>query len=181
MVDHADIKADLPQWPDDVIDQWLRKLANRGPDTGWPPPEPWGNSSWKYILGRRPLSWWQNVTWNLEQREVNFGALSQGTKRIVNNMIDGHINGHANLYSADSDVRFRSALGHIAKNGVLPRPLVAMQLKDGISVIDGNHRVAALCACQAGVDEIAKKGGVAPQKIQQVWIGTHSDGEAPHE
>jgi hypothetical protein len=179
LVDFATIKADLPHWPDDVIDQWLLRLANRGPDTGWPPPEPLGTHAWKYILGGRPLSWWKNVTWSLEEREVDFGRLCQGTKRIVNNMIDGHINGNPNLYSADSDVRFRSALSHIAKTGTLPRPLVVMQLRDGLSVIDGNHRVAALCTCQAGAAEIAKKGGVAPLLKQQVWLGAHSTGEVP--
>ena len=119
------------------------------------------------------------MTWKLEEREVDFGALCQGTKRIVNNMIEGHVNGNPNLYSADSDVRFKAALTHIAKNGAVPKPLVGMQLKDGLSVIDGNHRVAALCTCQAGADEMVKKGGVVPSKTQQVWVGTHSAGEVP--
>jgi hypothetical protein len=33
-----DIKKDLPDWPDDVIDQWLLKLANQT-GMGWPPPD----------------------------------------------------------------------------------------------------------------------------------------------
>lgn len=36
MVDVADIKKDLPAWPDDVIDQWLLYFANE-PECGWPP------------------------------------------------------------------------------------------------------------------------------------------------
>lgn len=179
MVDFATIKRDLPHRPDDVVDQWLLKLANRAPDTGWPPPEPLGSNAWKYILGGRPLSWWKKVTWNLEERDINFDALCQGTKRIVTNMVDGHVNGTLNLYSADSDIRFRSALAQIAKTGTLPRPLVVMQLKDGLSVIDGNHRVAALCTCQAGATEICKEGRLAPSPEQQVWLGTHPTGEVP--
>jgi len=41
MVLLADIKKDLPAWPDNVIKQCLVHLANRD-STGWPPPEPLG-------------------------------------------------------------------------------------------------------------------------------------------
>jgi hypothetical protein len=40
----ADIKSDLPAWPDDVIDQWLHYFANE-PDCGWPPSRAAGRSS----------------------------------------------------------------------------------------------------------------------------------------
>jgi hypothetical protein len=40
VIELADIKADLPNWPDEIITEWPLKIANRGPDTGWPPPEP---------------------------------------------------------------------------------------------------------------------------------------------
>ena len=49
MVTLADIKKDLPTWPDDVIEQWLLYLADRE-DTGWPPPNPLGDHSWAHIL-----------------------------------------------------------------------------------------------------------------------------------
>ena len=54
MVEIADIKNDLPDWPDDVIEQWLHYFAQ---DCGWPPPEPLGNHRWKGLLGGKPLSW----------------------------------------------------------------------------------------------------------------------------
>jgi hypothetical protein len=50
MVDVADIKKDLPAWPDDVIDQWLLYFANE-PDCGWPPPDSLGDHRWARILG----------------------------------------------------------------------------------------------------------------------------------
>jgi hypothetical protein len=39
MASVADIQADLPGWPGDVVEQWLHYFANE-PDCGWPPPEP---------------------------------------------------------------------------------------------------------------------------------------------
>jgi hypothetical protein len=35
MVELADIKKDLPEWPDELIDEWLVYLANR---EDWPAP-----------------------------------------------------------------------------------------------------------------------------------------------
>lgn len=181
MVNAEDIKADLPNWPDDVIDQWLLKLANRGRDTGWPPPENLEGNAWKYILGGRPIAWWKRVAWTLEERDISFPRLSDGTRRIINGMMDGHVEGNSNLYTQDpsSRGRFLSALEYIAKQGRLPKPLIAMQLPDGLSVLDGNHRVSALFACQAGREHIMKLGGVVPPNEHQIWIGIHDAGEVP--
>ena len=160
MIELATIKADLPDWPYEVIKLWLLKLANRGSDTGWPPPEPFGNSAWKHILGEKPLRWWKLVTWKREDRDLNFEALSQDSRSIVNKTLDAHINNKTNVYSTmlNSKARFESAALYIAENGTVPEPLVGMELGDGLSVLDGNHRMAALCYCQATADEISGKG-----------------------
>jgi hypothetical protein len=181
MVDLADIKADLPNWPDDVIDQWLLKLANRGADTGWPPPEPLGNHGWKYILGKRPLSWWKEVTWALGEPELKFDSLSDNSKRIVRDMIDGHVNKVPNSYVRwpDSKARFLSAGRYVSEHGTFPRPPLVINLPDGMSVLDGNHRVAALCFRQDAPDRIIQMSGVAPLAKHQVWVGKHAPGEVP--
>jgi hypothetical protein len=73
MVEMADIKNDLPDWPDDVIEQWLHYFAQ---DCGWPPPEPLGNHRWKGLLGGKPLSWWKKVSW--KKRKSNAIAEPDG-------------------------------------------------------------------------------------------------------
>jgi hypothetical protein len=181
MVTLAEIKADLPDWPDDVIEQWLLPHANRGDDTGWPPPEKLEESAWLNILGRRPLAWWKKVDWQLNEREIGFDGLCTGSRRIVAALIDGHIEGKPNIYSVgdNSKARFLSALRFIAKNGTLSKPLIAMQLEDGLSVIDGSHRMTALHVCQTKPEVIVQKGGKVPLKTHKIWIGTHADGEVP--
>ncbi len=181
MVDFADIKGDLPDWPDEVIDQWLLKLANRGADTDWPPPENLDGSGWKFILGSRPLSWWKKVTWNLEEHDLEFETMSRGTKQIICDLLDEHVNdvAKANSVGPDSKVRFLSAVRYLSKEGIFPKPLVVMRLEDGLSVLDGNHRIAGFFACQAGADEITKRGGIIPPKKQKIWVGTHAAGEVP--
>jgi hypothetical protein len=181
LVDLTAIKGDLPHWPDDVIDQWLLKLANRGADTGWPPPKCLDRHAWRYILGGRPLSWWKNVAWVLESHEIELEVLSRTTKRIVSDMINAHVNDVPNFYSAmpDGKARFISAVQYLATHGSFPRPLVVMRLEDGLRVIDGNHRVTALCFCQTTLAEILNGGGTAPLKFHQLWMGTHAAGEVP--
>src|SRR5258707_14712497 len=78
-VSPADIKNDLPSWPDGVIGQWLFHLTNRD-DTGWPPPSPLGYHPWAFILGFRPLSWVPEVTWKLEKTNFGFANFFEGTK-----------------------------------------------------------------------------------------------------
>jgi hypothetical protein len=181
VVDFADIKRDLPNWPDEVIREWLLPLANR-PDTGWPPPEPLGKHPWKYILGGRPLSWWKEVTWKPEEQEVRFDTLSNGSKRIVRDMIDGHVNRVPNTYFhwPESKARFLSAGRYVSEHGTFPKPPVAIHLPDGWSVLDGNHRVTALCFRQAAPERILKQIGVVPLKKHKIWVGTHARGEVPN-
>src|SRR6266536_866942 len=52
MVSVADIRKDLPAWPNDIVEQWLHYFANE-PDCGWPPPEPLGDHRWGRLLGGR--------------------------------------------------------------------------------------------------------------------------------
>jgi hypothetical protein len=170
-VELSRIKADLPNWPDDVIAQWLLKVANRGPETGWPPPDPLAEP-WKYVLGERPLSWWNAVTWRLEEHELDINRLSASTQRAVRDMIAAHVDGVPNIYTRlpESKQRFTSALQHITQHGTIPKPPLAMRVQDGFVVIDGNHRLAALCFRQGE----AAEGGIAPLKAHKLWVGTQA-------
>ena len=166
MVDLATIKADLPDWPDQVIELWLLKLANRGADMGWPPPNPFGTSDWQYILADKPLSWWKQVTWKLLRRPRSrfSGRSHKNSRSIVNKMLDAHVNGKENIYSndANSKDRFVSAAQYIAENATVPQPLVGFDLADGLSVLDGNHRMTGLCYCQAKKEELLRGGLEGP-------------------
>jgi hypothetical protein len=49
-----------------------------------------------------------------------------------------------------------------------------MRLNDGLRVIDGNHRVTALCFRQAASEEIIKSNGIPPLNSHQIWVGKHA-------
>jgi hypothetical protein len=172
----ADIKNDLPSWPDGVISQWLFHLANRD-DTGWPPPEPLGYHPWAFILGFRPLSWWREVSWKLEKTDCGLANLCQGTKAIVARMLVEKANG---TIDEETRTRFKKASDYILKNGGFEEPPIATRLADGLSVLDGNHRMTAFCGLQQVPAEILEKRGLRkPAQEHALWIGTHSRGEVP--
>jgi Ribosomal protein L7/L12 dimerisation domain len=172
----ADIKNDLPTWPDEVIKEWLLYLANRE-DTGWPPPSPLGFHPWAFILGHRPIQWWGDVTWKLEKTDCSFENLSQSTRHIVRQT-------RAEIASKTADPsttrRFHRAFQYILHHDTFEKPLVAIQIASGLSILDGNHRIAAFCFLQdASAEWIKRLGGQKPAQEQEVWVGTHSRGETP--
>jgi hypothetical protein len=172
----TDIKNNLPSWPDGVISQWLFHLANRD-DTGWPPPDPLGYHPWAFILGFRPLSWWREVTWKREKTECSVSNLCQGTKAVVARMLVEKANG---TIDKETRTRFGKAADYILKNGVFEEPPIAMRVADGLSILDGNHRITAFRGLQEAPAEILEKRGLRkPAQEQELWIGTHSRGEVP--
>ena len=175
-VSFAAIKNDLPAWPDEVIKEWLLYLANRD-DTGWPPPDPLGHHSWSYILGHRPLPWWREVTWKLEKTNCSFAKLAQPTQAIVTKMLTEITSGKAD---AGTKRRFDRAFHHILNNAAFEAPLIAIRTAGGLSILDGNHRIAAFCGLQKmGAEKFEKLGLQRPAQEHDVWVGTHSRGETP--
>jgi hypothetical protein len=176
MVDVADIKKDLPTWPDDVIDQWLLYFANES-DCKWPPPDPLGEHRWAGILGGRPLSWWKKVSWKKETVRCDVAKLSNKTRRIVNDMIAEMNAGKAD---AITKRRFDHSFHFILNNATFPKPILAMKVPSGLEVVDGNHRIGAFCALQMMPDAKFTQLNLKKAKPdQEAWIGTHSGGEAP--
>ena len=178
MVSVSDIQSDLPSWPDQVIGEWLHYFANE-PDLGWPPPEPLGQHRWSAILGGRPLSWWKKVTWKKETVICNPAALSEKSRGIVMTMIAEIGNGEAD---AETKGRYQRALQYILDHGAFPGAIVAMKVPSGLSILDGSHRMGAFCGAQLMPDSFFEKLKKKRAPVEQeVWIGSHRDGEVPLE
>jgi hypothetical protein len=169
MTSVADIQKDLPGWPDDVVEQWLHYFANE-PDLGWPPPDPLGDHRWGRLLGGRPPSWWKNVSWKKEKVKCDLASFSRKARTGV-----------AEIQRDDTTTkRFKDAYIHIMDHGEFPRALVTMKVKDGLSVLDGSHRLAAFDMLQRTPDKkFAELGKTKAAIEQEVWVGTHSAGEVP--
>jgi hypothetical protein len=176
MVSVADIKKELPAWPDEIIDDWLLYFANE-PDCGWPPPDPFDGHRWSGILGGRPISWWKNVTWEKCSVSCNLEHLAPKTREIASNMLDEIMRQTADDVTKR---RYQQAFQHILETGGFFRPLVAMETPTELLVLDGNHRVTAFCGLQILPEAwYAKLNKKRPPLQQDAWVGSHTAGELP--
>jgi hypothetical protein len=174
MVTVSDIKEALPGWPDEVVSEWLLYFAN---DIGWPPPNPFGAHRWGRILGNRPLSWWAEVTWNSDSVDCGLNNMSERTRNLVGQIIADIANGTADEVTSR---KYNHPFKYIMENGSFPNPMVAMRAPDGLSFLDGHHRLAAFTDLQKIPSEVFEKRKLQkPSRNQQVWIGTHPEGELP--
>jgi hypothetical protein len=178
MVTVADIQKNLPDWPKEVIDPWLIELANDPGMGWWPPPEPYGDHRWGRLLGQRPISWWKNVTWTLEKTDCGFDGLTPKARADVmdiRNEISGGSPG------ATTKRRWDNLFRYILNDGSFPVAPVVLRRPEGLSPIDGTHRMAVLSALQLIPDaNFAAKKLAKPANEQGVWIGKHKDGELPN-
>lgn len=179
MIALGNIKASFPNWPDDVVDQWLLKLANQS-GMGWPPPDPMEGRRWSLLL-THPVSWWKDVTWTLDIRDCSFDELSNDARKAMNSMYKALIEGEDNGFGGDnSPARFRRQLRILASTGKFERPPVLFPIASGLSPLDGNHRIFAHhIALQMSEEDLAKYKVQRPTASQSVWIATHKNGEDP--
>jgi hypothetical protein len=172
----ADIQKDLSDWPEDVIDQWLLYFANEA-DGGWPPPDPLGHHRWSRLLGGRPLSWWQEVTWEKETVVCDLADFSAKAQAGVNEVI-------AEVASPKPDAvtkrRYDDAFHSILNNSTFPKPILVMMVEDGYSLLDGSHRMAAFSDLQRIAPEKFEQLSVKKAPLEQkVWVAKHALGEFP--
>jgi hypothetical protein len=128
MVTVADIQKDLPNWPAGVIEPWLIEFAN-DPGMGWPP-EPYGDHRWGRLLGQRPLSWWQKVTWTLEKTDCGLDKLTSKAKADA---MDIRKEMEGGKPSPTTKRRFDNIFRYVLNDGSFPVAPVAMRHREGLS------------------------------------------------
>jgi hypothetical protein len=76
----------------------------------------------------------------------NWKPLKVSLAEIANGTID-----------EETRARFKKAADYILMNGAFREPPIAMRLADGLSILDGNHRITAFCGLQEAPAEILAK------------------------
>ncbi len=170
------IQADLPEWPLDVLEQWLLFHAN-DKKLVWPPPDPLGDNYWKNLIVR-PLSWWRPVAWTLEERPFP-NCLTRSDMLVQRKMFAGYFRGEQNAFARQIDTgpdRALNSLRYISEHNEFPRHPIALEAPNGLIVLDGAHRVLALLIglglwrLNGKLAEIAR---VRPKAEQALWVGRH--------
>ena len=126
----------------------------------------------------RPISWWKNVTWTLEKTDCGFDVLTPKARADVTD-IHNEISGGAP--SATTKRRWDNLFRYVLNDGSFPVAPVVMRRPEGLSPIDGTHRMAVLSALRSIPEaNFAAKKLAKPANEQNVWMGKHKDGELPN-
>lgn len=134
------IKKDLPNFPDNVIEQWLAPFAETD---GWPPVK----ERWRNLLINTDLGYWRSTKWEWKEVSPNTLQLSPNAENILYQLMRAYAEGENNLYAKSlgerGKERFRFQLHQLIDNGVFLYPPVLVDHGKGFEIMDGNHRLAA--------------------------------------
>ena len=144
------IEKDLPNFPLDIIDQWIVYHAE---DRVWPPAATDGempNSDWILLLKEKPLSYWKSIEWKEEKFKIEKNDFDLLDASMIVNIINAYTKGEFNNYSLDPGFygfqerpRFDTILDYLIENGELPRKPIVLKQENHLEVVDGFHRLAA--------------------------------------
>ena len=178
------IQSLLPNFPDDIIDQWLLPYAT---ERGWPPQEVHGVlcGDWRYLLGTSTnLAYWKNIFWRSESLDLQINDLDDSSKDSVLQIISSAIYGIDTMMSrsiCDLKERFDRIVSYFAKHGVFPAPPVLTRCNGKYKLMDGNHRIAAFFYCSGYIKRSPDRDVVLKTQIHQsYWIGIEPNNAFHH-
>lgn len=138
----------LPNMPDEVFDTWLLPIIRD--HNAWPyldifSPHP--SLQWSQYFGLYALNDISNCIWRKLVCSFGMNTLDPISNRTINALIEDHVcdlNTPIRLNVRDSKVRFFGLVEFIQRTRVIPAPIVGINTDDGLRILDGNHRLAAL-------------------------------------
>lgn len=174
MTDLDTLRAELPDWPDDVLDQWLLPYVSL---LGWPPAlghdaAPTGR--WFAILRQRPISEWRRVRWGQISHGLLPDKIAPASLEALMGVAQGALSGRPNLYTqgiADLQQRFSRIVDYITSNNALPRRPVLVREPDGLAVADGHHRLAAYFYCSGWLQNFDPPVRLPLMHPIDCWVG----------
>lgn len=168
MTNLSDLKDELPDWPDDVLESWLLRHARRE-GFGWPPPKDLSESQWRYVLVQS-LDWWRDIEWSRHEIALEDNELGDDQRVRTSEMFEAYFRGANNAYRTIEDGKARTVqiVSYMAAHGTLPVAPVALLKNDGLDMVDGNHRLLAWKLYPV----LAEEGWMGRAATAPVWIGT---------
>lgn len=148
MTDLEKAKSMLSNMPDEVFDAWLLPIIRD--HNSWPyfdifSPHP--SLQWGQYFGLFTLNDISNCLWHRMCLTFDMGCLDPISKRTIYILIKNHVHNletTVRLNVRDSKMRFNGFVEFIKRTGSIPAPIIGINTDDGLRVLDGNHRLAAL-------------------------------------
>jgi hypothetical protein len=141
-------KSMLPNMPDEVFNTWLFPIIRD--HKSWP----YCNISashpscqWSQYFGLFTLNDIANCLWHKISLTFDMGCLDPITNKTIDTLIQKHVH---NLDSGvkfnvrNSKNRFLGFVELIKRKGSIPPPIIGINTDNGLRILDGNHRIAAL-------------------------------------
>ncbi|MBU1181670.1 MAG: ParB N-terminal domain-containing protein [Proteobacteria bacterium] len=139
------IKDTLPNFPDEVIRDWLLQYAKA---YGWPPEldvDGVPSNGWKLLLDSRPLSFFQMLDWKKECKHIPINEIAIKSQEALCMIFDSVISKRQNILN--SKRRFENIVSNIKSNGLIPKVPALLFDNNKYFILDGNHRLAAYYYC----------------------------------
>lgn len=144
----GDFREMLKELPEDVAELWLAPQVEAH---GWPfrrVTDSAEGSRWHGLLGYQSLVFWEQATWERKQLAYAHGVLHPESKKHVTDIFMAHglgiDTGGAAGKLGGGPARFSKSLEFIRRERRLPRPLILLETEEGLFVLDGHHRLAAV-------------------------------------
>jgi hypothetical protein len=155
----------FPNFPVQVIDTWFEHVA----EAGWPPIVDTSGIArgvwYSRIFRDRPIAFWRAVSWALEHRQLTLSDLEPESLTTVAQLSGAFAMGlphPPNIPVRDASQRIRGFVKVLQDTGHLPLPPVLLATREGLEVLDGNHRVAAFV--------YAQEAGLSIESVQSFWV-----------
>lgn len=150
-------------------------------DEGWPPATFMGiplEPVWQNRLRGQSLNYWRVVTWHAVTRHIRLEDLHPVHRQAVVDTVRAAIDGERNAITSkvvDLVPRFSRIMSYLATHRRLPRAPVFWLARDGLTILDGHHRMAAYFYARGEIStRVSAHLPTPPDALQQYWIGTTS-------
>lgn len=180
------IKNDLPNFPDEIIEDWIL-----GHYSSWPPSNLL-NCDPKLLF--RSLDFWKNVEWSLEDFQYSDFSFSEDPGSAILATAGSFSFDTKNPLSIFEEItgkRYVDILSYTLEHGKSPKPVSLLREQDTFSIADGHHRIYALRVATSITNKLGEMDGEYLQKfkallkekwnvdsikppiqVQKVWIAT---------
>jgi tellurite resistance-related uncharacterized protein len=141
-------KAMLPNMPDEVFNTWLLPIIRH--HNSWPydnilSPHP--TDQWRRYFGLFTLHDFSECVWYRMRLTFDMGCLDPISDSVIQTLIEKHIknrNTPGRLNVLNSKSRFLGFVEFIQRTRTIPAPIIGINTGNGLRILDGNHRIAAL-------------------------------------
>jgi len=156
----------LANMPDEVFSLYIEPLIQLhgwpfdSLDTSYDTPE---KRRWFYMFDGHRIQTISDLSWERDKMSFSLAGFHPTAQRTIFGLLDQHVRGIPTAYAdvINTKARFASCRAFIASTGRLPKPVILLEEWEGLRILDGNHRLAAMASLPH-----------ADQCVIDCWIGT---------